>query len=389
LDDFNYTTVAQRFTDETQWDEFLAHANGQGGESFTRPASALNQELQQLLPDWDAADIDNVESAIDDMIANGDAEEDIVAGLVSDYDVPEEVANQMADDGLLAPATQEAGGSESANAPSQPIISPNKPIHVSPVSLSARIARPDEPVTVSADIDGDRIGYLYSFIGRYLPDKDVLIVEDQDYIFADDQKTAGGVTYPQWPDGAFNVAYEWEPTVYSISDGKTSIRTLFAPDTYGDDPTYSVQGIYHFADGRPDLAATIYFQDNEATQVVGYANNSGSSEVQRGSGTPKEIRPAKGDTFTVLAQGYNFAQDAEDENYQEESGALTFGEKPFTLETTPAPSGNYLVGIIAEDLDGNTYEQYQPLFVENDQADHEGGLAAYSNEDIPFALLHP
>ena len=83
------------------------------------------------------------------------------------------------------------------------------------------------------------------------------------------------------------------------------------------------------------------------------------------------------------------SENNQDENYQEPSGDLTFGDTPFTLETTPAPSGNYLVGIIAEDLDGNTYEQYQPLFVENDQADDEAGLTAYSNGDIPFALLYP
>ena len=40
-DNFNYTTVAQRFTDATQWDEFLAYANGNGEESFTRPAARL------------------------------------------------------------------------------------------------------------------------------------------------------------------------------------------------------------------------------------------------------------------------------------------------------------------------------------------------------------
>src|SRR5262249_1072689 len=154
-------------------------------------------------------------------------------------------------------------------------------------------------------------------------DKDVLIVEDQDYIFADNQTTTGGVTYPKWPKDAFTASFDWEPTVYSISDGETSIRTLFAPDTYGDDPTYTVQGIYHCADGRPDLSAAIYFQDNVATQVVAFADN-GDNADSNVTGAPKEIRPNKGDTFTVLAQGFNLAEDANDENYQEESGELTF-----------------------------------------------------------------
>ena len=82
-------------------------------------------------------------------------------------------------------------------------------------------------------------------------------------------------------------SFDWEPTVYSISDGETSIRTLFAPHTYGDDPTYTVQGVYHFADGRPDLAATVYFQDNEATQVIAYTDN------ERQQRDPKRQRRAQ------------------------------------------------------------------------------------------------
>ena len=51
------------------------------------PPPALNEQLQALLPDWEAADIDSLAGDIDDMIANGEAEEDIVASLISDYDV--------------------------------------------------------------------------------------------------------------------------------------------------------------------------------------------------------------------------------------------------------------------------------------------------------------
>ena len=33
---------------------------------------------------------------------------------------------------------------------------------------------------------------------------------------------------------------------YAISDGETSVRVLFMPDTYGDSPTYTVDGVVHY-----------------------------------------------------------------------------------------------------------------------------------------------
>jgi len=49
----------------------------------------------------------------------------------------------------------------------------------------------------------------------------------------------------------------------------------------------------------------------------------------------------------------------------EENGeTLTFGNQMFTWETLDAPVGNYVVGFVAEDLDGNAYEVYTNVSVE-------------------------
>ena len=46
------------------------------------------------------------------------------------------------------------------------------------------------------------------------------------------------------------------------------------------------------------------------------------------------------------------------------SGYLTFGETPWEWEEHEAAKGEYLVGIIAEDMDGNNYEEYAPITAE-------------------------
>ncbi|MGL4648307.1 MAG: hypothetical protein ACRC1H_02770, partial [Caldilineaceae bacterium] len=255
---------------------------------------------------------------------------------------------------------------------------------ISPITLSAEVAYPGEPVRIEANVSGDRIGFIYSFIGRLLPEDDILIIEDEDFLFADEETTVGGVTYPVWPTEEFTVGFDWEPYVYAISDGETSIRTLFSPETYGDEPTYTVDGIYLFGDGSPERYARLYFREGELSEVFGFTGN-----ALTGSGTPREITPRPGDQFVVLEQGEYLGDENDVEPYSAEVGTLTFGDEPFTIEETPAPSGNYVVGIMAEDLDGNLVDSYEGLFVVGEDEVTEEGFVPLVDESLGVALLHP
>ena len=48
----------------------------------------------------------------------------------------------------------------------------------------------------------------------------------------------------------------------------------------------------------------------------------------------------------------------------EEGETLTFGEAMFTWSTLDAAPGDYVVGLIAEDLDGNKQQVYAQVTVE-------------------------
>ena len=375
-DNLGYTEVASRFAEASLWDEFIAFHSGdrQGESSLSRPAPLL-ETLQTLLPDLDLEYIQVLADEIAGMIDQGLSVEDIAASLVDDYEVPEDVVAELVDQGLL--------GAPVENAPSVS-TSEEKPLQVAPIRLSAEVTYPGEPVTVETEVVGERVAFVYSFIGRFLPQDDILIIEDQDFIFADEDTTVGGVVYPSWPDETFTVAYDWEPIVYAISDGTTSIRTLFSPDTYGEEPIYTAEGIFTFADGSPDRYARLYFRNGELYQAFAFVGSGNS-----GTGTPHEITPQPGDQFTVLEQGYNLADDAEDEIYSGESGTLIFGDDSFYIEETPAPSGNYVVGVIAEDLEGNQVESYEGLFVVGEDGVTEEGFVPLVADDLGFALLHP
>ena len=137
--------------------------------------------------------------------------EDIAYVLVEEWGYPQEIVEFLGvNGGLEAPAPGRSASRSAA-----------KPIRISPIALSAEVAESGVPVNIQSEISGEQLGYVYSFIGRYLPNEDVLIIEDQDYIFSDENQTVGGITYPVWPQEGFWVDFDSEPTVYAISDGET------------------------------------------------------------------------------------------------------------------------------------------------------------------------
>ena len=316
-DDVGYTTVAARFADESQWDEFLAAFHS--GATFSRP---------QAEPDQPAA--------------------------VSD-----------------APAASHTSGR----------------LEITPLTLSAEIATPDAPVTISADISGDRLAYIYTFIGRFLPHQDVLLIEDMDYLIADDTQEIGGIAYPDWSKEGVSVEYEWQPTIYAISNGTDSTKALFRPQAYDpESPTFAVEGIYTFGQSEQQRYAKMFFRDGVMSGIYSFGGN-----LTGAVGAPREITPQIGDTFTVLERGDDLSLDEEAgrESYVAPGQTLTFEGEPFVIETTPAPSGNYVVGFIAEDLDGQTYEQYEGLFVVNEETEPVDGFVSYVDQDFGFATLYP
>jgi hypothetical protein len=375
-DNLGYTTVAQTFTDATQWDEFLAfHHSGGSREGFSRPeeqSEPAAPELPEVPGITSQEDLDLLLQNIQEVIDQGFSGEEALEIMEVELGWPPETVAFLAEQGVF---DQTTGRSRAARTVA-------KPIEMAPITLASEIATPDQPTTIQTEVTGDQIGYVYSFIGRFQPREDILIIEDMDYVFADTNQEVGGITRPVWPEGGFTIDYDWSPTVYAISDGTTSVRALFEPETYGETPTYLVKGLYTFADSGTTRPARISFREGEMTQVFVF---SGQGNV----GAPRQVTPNPGDTFTVLERGYDLSKDSQDENYTKEGGVLTFGPDKFFIEETPAPSGNYVVGFIAEDLQGRRYEQYEGLFVVGEDTAAVDGFVPYVNETLGFALLHP
>jgi clostripain len=236
-------------------------------------------------------------------------------------------------------------------------------ITVSDIILSAETISTAQSSTLSASVVGENIGFVYSFTGYYNPDDDTILVVDRDYIDAGKTRTVDGVYYPNWQGTDIEIEFEWEPILYSIDDGRGSVAAvLLDPQDYGTTrgyPTYTVEGRYTSANGK-SREARLFFKKGELLKVLSLGNS-------RSASTPRVITPRAGDTFTV----YNLIIDlySDDENkpveYRYEEGdTLTFGDTKWSIAEFTAPTGDYVVGIQADDMDGNRYENYSVITVD-------------------------
>ena len=153
----------------------------------------------------------------------------------------------------------------------------------------------------------------------------------------------------------------WEPLMFAISDGASSVVAMLAPQSYGASPdqaVYTVDGTYTYAQDGESRYARLYFSDGILRQVFGFTG-------EGGVGAPREIIPQSGDSFTVLEKWMDLDQQGKvAQTATQEGGTLVFGDQMFTWEELDAAPGEYIVGFIVEDLDGNAHEVYERVMVE-------------------------
>lgn len=233
-------------------------------------------------------------------------------------------------------------------------------ITLSDIRTSSNEAAPNQPVKLSVDISGNNIGYVYLFVGYLDQTANSLNITDTDYLESPDTKQVGGVFYPVWKEGSFTMNFTWDPVVFAISDGTQNTVALFQPMQYGassEEAEYTVDGLYTFAQTGESRYAQLHFQNGALTQVVGF-----TSETD--TGAPREITPAQGDTFTIYEKWMDLDANGNVTGIVKEKGKiLTFGSAPFKWVQLFAAQGEYLVGFIAEDLDGNQYPRYTQITV--------------------------
>ena len=234
-------------------------------------------------------------------------------------------------------------------------------IEVSPITASSTTAAPGSPITLSADIRGTNIGYIYLFVGYFDRAANSIMIIDTDYLQSPDTREQAGVFYPVWKeDETFTMRLQWDPTVFQVSDGQDTQVVALTPQTYGAGPrdaVYTLDGTYTYTNDRQSRRARLYFRDGKLQHVFGF-------EGDAAAGAPREIIPQTGDTFTVLETWMDIDATGKSTGTSTQEGkTLTFGDQMFTWEEVYAAAGEYVVGFLVQDLDGNTQEVYTQVEV--------------------------
>lgn len=238
-------------------------------------------------------------------------------------------------------------------------------ISLSPIELSQKAVAPGETTRVSSVITGENVGYVKLFAGFLDPQAKSIYVADTDYITSSDTRELTGVYYPVWPEGGkFRLQFDWEPIVFGVSDGTTTAEALLEPESYGEtaeEAVYRVEGIYSYLDGE-QRQARLYFKNAVLQSVFGITAAGESSEA---GGAPREIVPQPGDKFTILQKWIDLDdQGRVTQTAYQRGKTLTFGDRPLVYKTLDAAAGNYQVGFIVEDMDGQATAAYAEVTVE-------------------------
>ncbi len=326
---------------------------GSTGISFYFP----NSELYEMTTDESFAGYTS--------IANRHAAASLWDDFLANYYTNKSINAELADLSVLEPVSGAAVAdfteAIAASAPEEDAVveSPG----LGDISIDALYPSTDEleagdTMTLTADISGSNIAYIYYYVNYFFEEDDSYLMADMGYLNSDSMNEVGGSIYPDWGSGEdFTIETEWTPTVYYLSDGVDEAFVYLEPEVYGEtyeDDIYTLYGLYA-PDGDTDKEqeAMIRFDGNFATRSFWVFTG------QEGTGAPREATLKEGDTFSpwLLWQEYN--EDTDEWDYVYYLGdTLTYYGQPFEIFAYDAFPGLYELGIMVEDFDGNTTEDF-------------------------------
>ncbi|MEW5941398.1 MAG: hypothetical protein AB1750_17165 [Chloroflexota bacterium] len=223
------------------------------------------------------------------------------------------------------------------------------------VALSSEKISAGDSLTLEARLAGKGIAYLFTDILLRDPQRDQYygpIVRD--FVLATRARTTGGVTRPQW-DSALELSISLRLNLRLLTDRRDATFGFFLPAGYGDPDSY-LEGLYTPADGAASRRARLTVGgDGAAKKMVAFKEGARLA-------APSALTLKPGDQFAPFAQVLTRKGD----DWQTKTclvSSLTFRGEPFHWEEQPLLPGEYLAGILAQDMDGGLTRKYVPMKV--------------------------
>jgi len=230
---------------------------------------------------------------------------------------------------------------------------------IGPINLSTQKIAAGEGFTLTAQITGKNIAYIYSEV--LFHDKELNQFYGpvaREYIQADRNKESSGVSHPLWDD-EINLTVRLNPSLRLLTDGADSAFGFLVPAGYGS-TEYHLDGLYISANGVAKQRARITFDNAGKTIAVMVYKEQGRRVV------PHALTFKNDDKFIPSVQILT-EPTHETQSWQITKGfstPLTFQNQPlYWVEESLLMPGDYLVGLLVQDLDGGLTRKYAPLTV--------------------------
>ncbi|HEU5087961.1 MAG TPA: clostripain-related cysteine peptidase [Roseiflexaceae bacterium] len=217
---------------------------------------------------------------------------------------------------------------------------------------------PTAPLELSTVLSGDDTAYVYSVVAVVPPDApDTLKIVSMDFLYP-----PGAA--PDWHDGD-TARLSWPATSWYLSNGAQVALAPVFPTEYGAQ-ILSVDGTYRVGKSRRSLPVSVEFRiaGGRGTLEHIWAFDKGDSAHAR----PREITPKAGDTFTPAFTVFDLASSSDDE--QSLAGTpIKLGDQALTLFEAPAASGDYVIGVLVENISGDIADQFEDVQVTSPYGD--------------------
>jgi len=250
-------------------------------------------------------------------------------------------------------------GVASAPSRSAEIVAPGaSELSIAPIEISDTEITGDEAVNVSTTVTGN-VAYIHTALYFWDPTTESYWIGDVSYYVAENTVSVDGVNSPDYGSSPVHVQYEWSPTLYSLTDGEHNAFVLLEPAEYlsaEGETIYAVYGQYTDALSNAPVDARFYF-DASGNFLYAYAFPDNDNN---GASNPVEITPQPGDHFTDYVQYYTYDSNNEPiYDYVLSDDVFTWSEQGFSFYSSYPADGEYAVGIIAYDFDGNFVANYE------------------------------